>query len=306
MKKEKIKTLISFFIGIGVLLYIFKKIGWSNLSLITKVEPKCFIAASFFYIVTDILAAMMLFTLMPKEVRSLGFPSIFLAHLAGMLYSNATPGRVGYYYAAFSLARKAKVSKAGNIGLLTLFQGINFFVKAIATILAILYFSSLLIKDMLLGLVAIVVPIFFVFVILIFLYTNLPRRIIAEISFLKPLSLYLERMQNACKNVEKSRILAAIFLSFLGWLTMALQWYFIALSLGIKIDFLSVLMLQPLLTAIMFLPISPSGLGFTEGGSALLFKFLGFSLSEGVVFMILIRINSLMIDSFGILELCEK
>jgi len=61
-----------------------------------------------------------------------------------LLCSN--PGRVGYYYTAFSIAKKTKESRTKNIGLLTLMQGIGFFAKVISCLIAILYLSARLIS----------------------------------------------------------------------------------------------------------------------------------------------------------------
>lgn len=83
---------------------------------------------------------------------------------------------------------------------------------------------------------------------------------------------------------------------------MSLQWFLILVSLGVGVDFLMVLMLQPLLTTVMFIPISPGGLGVVEGGGALLFNLLGFGSESGAVFVLLVRFNSVLVDCLGLLD----
>jgi len=63
------------------------------------------------------------------------------------------------------------------------------------------------------------------------------------------------------------------------------------------------LMLQPLLTAVLLIPISPTGLGLAESESALIFSLLGMESGIGVAFLLLFRINSIFVDSIGLIDL---
>ena len=62
-------------------------------------------------------------------------------------------------------------------------------------------------------------------------------------------------------------------------------------------------MLQPLLTSIMFIPLTPSGIGVAESGSAILFNIIGFSSAIGVTFLLLQRLSAIIVDSFGLIDL---
>ena len=62
-------------------------------------------------------------------------------------------------------------------------------------------------------------------------------------------------------------------------------------------------MLNPLISVIMFVPISPTALGVAESGSALIFDLLGLQLGTGVAFLLLFRINSIAFDSVGLIDL---
>ena len=80
----------------------------------------------------------------------------------------------------------------------------------------------------------------------------------------------------------------------------------IAKSLNLDISVLMALFFQPVLATAMFIPISPGGLGFAEGGGALLFKILGYTPEAGAAFILLIRLNSILVDSIGLIDMRAK
>lgn len=300
---RRLKSIISTLIGISILFYIIFTLDAEKiLDLILRIRVGYFIIAGIFYFFVELSASILLKIAISRDIP---FIEILKSHLLGMLYSNATPGRVGYYYVAFSLARKSNSSRSEIIGILTLFQGLNFLVKIFLCMISAIYFSEFIVSQesrIYLFLIS-SFPIIIVIGILISIYTNILNRIIAGTPILNLILGYVEKMQYACREIEGGRIHRMILLLLIGWLLMGFQFYFISKSLNFDINYLAALMLQPLLTTITFVPISPSGIGIAEGGSSLLFKIIGLTLENGVAFMLLVRFNSILVDSLGLLDL---
>ena len=301
MKK---KNLITFGTGILILVYILYTLGPQRVfNAILSARPEYFLLAGLFYLLNEVVAALSLKVITSSRISLL---ELIISHMCGMFYSNATPGRIGYYYTAFSISKKTETSRSGNIGILTLFQGINFLIKVFLCIMALIYFSSFIVdtESRIYLLLVSLFPILGVFLIILALYTNFLNKILIGIPILRNFIEYIISMQDAVREVDREKMLKLIILSLFGWIFMSAQWFFLAISMGIKnFTYLTALMIQPLLTTIMFVPISPSGLGLAEGGSALLFRVVGLTPANGVAFMLLVRINSIFIDLFGIIDM---
>lgn len=303
---KKTKTAISFIIGIGILIYILWSLGFENiLNLLSKTRIEYFILAGIVYFIVEILGAFNIKIALNHKLR---LRKILPSHMCGMLYSALTPGRVGYYYTAFAISRKSGNSTSGNIGVLTVIQGIYFFTKVFICLLAVVYFSGFIINpesQHYLILVSIL-PVIFVIGIILAIYTNVMNRIFGRISFLQGVIKYITLMQDASRKIRKTELLEITMIGIIGWVFMSVQWFLLANALNIDIGFITVLMLQPLLTTVMFVPFSPGGLGITEGGSALLFSLVLKSPDAGVAgaaFMLLVRLNSIMVDSLGLIDM---
>ncbi len=301
MKK---KNLVAFGIGILILIFIIYTLEPRKiLDALLDVRIEYFLIAAVFYFLNEVMAALSLKIITASRISLL---EAIISHMCGMFYSNATPGRVGYYYTAFSISKKTETSRSVNIGVLTLFQGINFLVKVFLCILALVYFSSFIMnqESQIYLLLVSLFPILGVFLIFIALYTNISNKILNKIPILKNFLENVVLMQDAVRNVKKEKVLKLIVLALFGWIFMSAQWFFLAVSMNLEnFSYLTALMLSPLLTTVMFVPISPSGLGLTEGGSALLFELVGYTFEIGMAFMLLVRINSIFVDFFGIIDM---
>lgn len=308
-RKQTLKLAIAFGFGLLILVYLFWSMGFDNITrLFMRVRIEYFIYAAAVYFLSEVLAAFALKTALKSRIR---LRRILPSHMCGMLYSAVTPGRIGYYYTALAISKKTKESKTKNIGLLTLMQGIGFFVKVVSCLVAVLYLSANFInqasRDYLL--MASLVPILFVAVIVLILYTKVVNRMIARIPSMHFTLKHVMNLQHAVKEVSSGIILQLLLINFLGWFLVGLQWYYLALSLGLDISYWDAFMVQPLLSAVMFVPFTPSGLGITEGGSALLFALMmpqipsAEASAAGVAFVLLTRINSIAVDAIGLIDM---
>ena len=307
--KQTIKLAAAFGFGLAILFYLFWSMGFDNITrLFMEVKLEYFLYAAVVYFVSEILSSFALKTALKSKLR---LRTILPSQMCGMLYSAVTPGRVGYYYTAFALAKKTKESRTKNIGLLTLMQGIGFFAKVVSCLIAVMYLSARFInqasRDYLL--MASLVPILFVIIIALILYTKVVNRALTRVPSMQWALKHVITLQHAGKDVSKGIILQLLLINFIGWFLVGLQWFYLAKSLSLDISYWDAFMIQPLLSAVMFVPFTPGGLGITEGGSALLFALMMPQIpsveasAAGVAFILLTRINSIAVDALGLIDM---
>ncbi len=307
--KQKLRLVVTFAFGFLILAYLFWSMGVGNITrLLFAVRPDFFIYAAVAYFSCDVLSAYALKIVLNKKLR---MRRILPSHMCGMLYSAVTPGRVGYYYTAFALAKKSKESRSKNVGILTFMQGLMFLIKVLSCLIAVIYLSARLTnnesRDYLI--LASLVPMVIVVLIGVVLYTNLMNRVIARVGALRWTLKYVTNMQQAVKEVSGKIFLQLLLINILGWFLTGLQWFFLAQALSLSLTYWDAFMIQPLLSAVMFVPFTPGGLGITEGGSALLFTLMLTAMpsveakAAGVTFVLLTRINSMFVDAFGLIDM---
>jgi len=86
-----------------------------------------------------------------------------------------------------------------------------------------------------------------------------------------------------------------------SWMVKGFEWYLIGLALGIsRIPWLGYFLIHPLITALSFIPLTPSGLGFQEGGIVGILYLLGVDLKIGLAFALLARSLLILEDLIGI------
>jgi len=292
------RKIIPFILGFLLLGIVLFYTGIGNIvTIISETNLFYFFLAAVSCLIVEILAALKL-----KLVSHLNFPEIFLSHQGGMFLSQITPGRIGYLYTAYSLAKKENKSISAMVGLISLIQGLMIASKIFVLALALIYFSFLFEIPYYLFL-SFLTPVLAVIIIIFFLYSNTSKELLSKIFVLRKGVRYLELMQKSVKNVSKKVALEMVTLDLIGWLFYGLQFFLLINALGVSLSFLTCLMLQPLITAVLLIPISPTGLGLAESESALIFSLLGLESGIGVAFLLLFRINSIFVDSIGIIDL---
>ncbi|MFH1421032.1 MAG: lysylphosphatidylglycerol synthase transmembrane domain-containing protein [Candidatus Aenigmatarchaeota archaeon] len=297
---KHLKTLITLAIGVILLAALLYSIGIGAIAgLLSKTNILMFVAAGIAYTITEFMLALKLKITVPE----LSVKQIFLSSQGGMFFSNLTPGRAGYFYAAYSLAKKVQSSISEKLGLITLVQGLMMAMKVITLVIAFAYFSTFVTLPASLW-IAFIIPIAIVLLCVFILYTKVSHAVLARIPLLNRVVKYLDLMQSSAKAVSRKKMAQMFALDFLGWFFIGWQFYFLANALGIPMPYLTAFMLQPLLSAMMFIPISPAGLGLAEGGNVIIFLLLGFTAPQAIGFALLWRINNIVFDGItGIWDL---
>ena len=299
------KRILPVIIGFLILVIILYFVGFDSvITILSQINLFYFFIAAIVFFVVEILAALKL-----KLISKLKFSSIFLSHMGGMFLSQITPGRVGYAYTAYSIAEKEKRSISKMIGVIGLVQGVMIASKIFVIVLAFVYFSYISEIPFYLYL-AFITPILILFFVVFVLYTDKSKQLLLKIPFLKKTVKYTDLMQEAVKKIAKKTIVYMVLIDLMGWLLYGVMFYFLCISLNVHLSFLTCLMLHPILSALLFIPISPSALGIAESGSALVFSLLKAELDLlnsdifvfGVAFFLLLRINTIFVDSIGLID----
>jgi len=290
---DKKNIILPAIVGLALLIIIFINIGTKNIfSVFKNISLKYFFLAAFFYICSNLVASVKI-----SFFSKLKMKKIFFSHVGGMLLSQLTPGRIGYFYTSYSLAKKENKSVSSYIGIIGFLQAVSMFAKAMLTIFALIYFSRFFIIPSAVA-NAFWVPLLFILAMIVLLFTNIPNKILG-----KKFENNIKLLQQGVRKLGKPIIAKWLVLDFVAWLFLGAQWYFLARSVAIPIGYIFCLFLHPLITAIMFIPVSPTALGIAEGGMAVLFNLLKLGSASGVGFMVLIRINTFIADSVGLIDL---
>ncbi|MFH1420896.1 MAG: lysylphosphatidylglycerol synthase transmembrane domain-containing protein, partial [Candidatus Aenigmatarchaeota archaeon] len=285
------KTILSLIIGIIILAALFYSIGIEKIMLaLINIDLLLFTYAAIAFLAMELVLSMKLKVIAPEAK----IKEIFLSHEGGMFFSNLTPGRFGYFYAAYSLAKKTQTSISERIGLLTLIQGLTMVTKILILVVAFIYLSWIInIPSVLL--LAFAAPVAVVVLTILILYTRLSNHIISRIPLVGRIVRYLELMQNAARNVRRKDIIKLLSIDPLCWVLGTIQLALLAGALGMQMDILMVLFVSQIVSVLMFIPISPAGLGVTEGGGVILLLLLGFTAPQSVSLILLWRINSIVV-----------
>jgi uncharacterized protein (TIRG00374 family) len=124
-------------------------------------------------------------------------------------------------------------------------------------------------------------------------------RLLSKVPFLNNFAVNLSFFKDRSILIKNS-LDKILVLYLIGWFFATLQWYFLAKAIGIDISFFAIFLLHPLITILMFVPISPAGLGLMEGGVILVFSFFSISSAAAMAFSVLVRINILVVDLIGL------
>ena len=222
--------------------------------------------------------------------------------MGGMFMSQITPGRIGYYYTSYSLAKKERKSTSEKIGQLSLIQGVMMIFKVFIILLSIIYFSFVF-EIPYYFYISFITPLLIIFFIFYFLYYENSKNILLKYSFTRKFVKYLDIMRESIRKIRLKSILFLLLIDSIVWFLWGIIFMFLMKSIGVDLSFIYCLMLQPLFSALLFVPISPNALGLAESGGAIVFSLLGFVPTVGAVFIILFRLLSLIGDSIGILDL---
>ncbi|HMA05205.1 MAG TPA: flippase-like domain-containing protein [Methanomicrobiales archaeon] len=261
-------------------------------------SPLFLLLAMAFYLVNNLLMTYRLKRVLTFLGHKLRFRMTFSSHMAGMIFSDVTPARSGYLYAAYDLSRKgiplprAMVSVTGTYVFDLIF-------KSLIAALGILYFySSLFPLDarmyllLLFGFIA-------AGILLYAFITRAPQGVRGPLQRYRIFHLLFQYGDESRTLHRISPFILGI--SFLGWISRGFEWYCVAAALGIaSFSILDGLFLNPLLTLLSLIPVTPAGIGIQEAGIVGLFLLISIDRVAATSFALLTRAIEALIDAVGL------
>jgi uncharacterized protein (TIRG00374 family) len=312
--------MLRFLLQIVVMVIIIVALLWyvginSLLAILSSIKMEYLIAAFLAYFGINLLFAVRLKRVLGREGVRASLGRTLLAQYAGMLTSDVTPGRSGYFLTPVYLMDQnvpTSVSLSGILGI----QTIEFLFKVFGGVLALVF----LVKTASLSGTLFVVGVVGVVLMLagaVFLAAlSWSKRVIsffnriARSRFLARFAGGLigkleEYKQGAVKTRKAIPEIALLTLSC--WILKGFEWYFLGLALGItQIGWLGFFLLHPLVTALGFVPLTPSGIGFQEGAIVGVFVLLGMSMPQALAFALLSRVLLIVEDLVGVPQVAKS
>ncbi|MDP2846482.1 MAG: lysylphosphatidylglycerol synthase transmembrane domain-containing protein [Candidatus Methanoperedens sp.] len=301
---KKLRIFIQIIIGIAIIAFILRKLNINEVLLVIgRTDILYFILACLSYLCLNLVLSSRLFYLLTRIGYRIKYLPVFLSHMGGMIVGDITPGRSGYFLTPSILKKIEGVRITDGMACIFAPQGIEFILKVGGAVAAILYISTLpgVSKDVLTS--AVLGAIFLLIVGIIMLIISwqdegMSLKFIRKLPFLNKFTENLSAFKE--RNIQiKGNINAILLLYMIGWFFAALQWFYLGRALGIELPYYVFFLLHPLLTILMFVPLSPAGLGLMEGGAIVVFSFFGIPAAEGLAFSVLVRVSILLVDLIG-------
>ncbi len=303
MKKSNI--LIQIIIGIVIIFFILRQLNLGNVaSALKRTNPAYFLLACLSYVLLNIILASRLRYLLTRIGYRFKFTTVFFSHMGGMMVGDITPGRSGYFLTPSLLKKNAGSLITDGMACIFAPQGIEFILKVGGAVAAIIYISTLpgISNDLLVSAAAgaaILLVVGILMLIIAFRDEKITAKFLGRLPFFKNYAANLSSFKE--KNLGiKENMNAILVFTMTGWIFAALHWYFLGKALGLELTYFDFFLLHPLLTILMFIPVSLAGFGFLEGGAILVFSLFAISAEPAIAFIVLVRASILLVDLLGL------
>jgi uncharacterized protein (TIRG00374 family) len=305
MKRSKIISIIQGVIAIAILLFLFSIIDYQLfLSLLTNLDIRFILLAGLCYLLNNLLMAYRIKRILFTLGENLRYKLVFFSHMAGMLLSDFTPARSGYLYTAIAL-NKRDVPLEKGFSTITSTYLYDLTLKMIVALLGAYFIYSYVFAERL-SYALVITFLLILGVIIGYLIIMYPgeriRNLFQKREILKKILVF-----GAQSRAIQRYAPFILSISLVGWILRGLQWYMILLSMRqVFLTPFDALFLNPLLTLVSLIPLTPAGWGIQEAGIVFVFTALGSSATIAASFALINRFVEVGIDSIGIKEFFVK
>ena len=231
-------------------------------------------------------------------------------NLAGLLASDFTPARIGYFFTAFSISSRNKVPLEKTMAAIFGPQLFDFLIKvASAAILTAIIVSKIGANNILINIVIILAAFFGIVLAGLLVFWPPMVRILSPFErfpFVPKVFSFLRGMHEHSSSVfsVKWKIIA---ITAFTWMAKGLEWLLLAKAIGITItgnplyDLLFMMVFQGAITIIQFIP-GPTiaGAGASEVAFAIILLPFGVPFEASVTFGFLTRLTMIIVDVFSL------
>jgi uncharacterized protein (TIRG00374 family) len=266
--------------------------------ILLKLDWFFLILAGLCYLVNNIIMSIRLKKILAYLGSKIRFRIAFLSHMSGMLLSDVTPGRSGYLYVGLALTKKGVPLPRGLAAIMSTYI-YDLLFKISLALIAVYYLYST-ITGVPIGYIVYLIVILLLLIIAGYYLIMYPGPVLETFCEKNKYLQYILDLGEQSRAIQKISPYI-ISISFIGWLLRGLEWYFIALAIGsVAITVVDALLLNPLLTILSLIPVTPAGLGIQEAGIVGILVIMGISLTSATAFAFLTRFIEIVIDLIGL------
>ncbi len=299
----------------------------SLVTVLSQIKPEYFAFSFLAYFGINLLFALRLMRVLKKDGVQISLGKTLLAQYAGMLTSDVTPGRSGYFLTPVYL-RDQKVPTSKSLSSILGIQTIEFLAKVAGGIGAVIFlvetvpaeswlqFGSFagINSGLLIAGLGIALMLTGALVLAAFTWSQRAMSFfngIANSRFLKRftggLMGKLEEYKDSAQKTRRA-IPEIALITVACWVLKGFEWYFLGLALGItEIPLIGYFLLHPLVTALAFVPLTPAGVGVQEFGILGIFTvLLGVDPAIAGAFALLSRALLIVEDLIGVPQIARS
>lgn len=304
-KQRQMSLAVQVLIGLAILFFILHSLNLEKLIEVFSRTNLLFLGLGVLaYLTLNLINTFKLGLFVHVRENISKFKELFFINLAGMLASDVTPGRAGYFYTIILL--KDKIRKARGTAALMAFQLTELLVKVIGALVAFFFFINSLSNTKLssyffLAFALVVIGIVFIVLISFSQHSTLLFRWSKRFF---PSFLAFQEHARATKRV----FVLAFFMTLVGWFIRGSEWFFVAHAVGLNLGLFQAILLHPFITIFAFVPVSIAGLGIVEFAGITVVGNMGVAPMESaaetvLAFLLLDRVMNIFVDLLGLKRL---
>jgi uncharacterized protein (TIRG00374 family) len=296
---------IQFLIAAAIIILLVISIHPVALSqVLARVNPFYILLAMALYFATMLIMTYRLKGVLTFLGHKLRYRMVFSSHMAGMICSDVTPARSGYLYAAYELSQKGIPLSTAMVSVTSTYIFDLIFKCLVAAIGVMYFYSSIFPFDTRLF----IFMVFGLILLAVLAYSFITQAPPGLRSSLGKYRVFRLLFQYGDEGRTIHRIAPFILsISFLGWILRGLEWYCIAYAVGItSFSPADGLFLNPLLTLLSLVPITPAGIGIQEAGIVGILVLINVDSTSALGFAILNRFTEVLVDAIGLKSFLGK
>lgn len=282
--------------------------------IIAGANPWFFLLALCAYFSTVLLMTYRIRLILGKLHEKIGWKNSYMANAGGLLASDFTPARTGYFITPFLLSKNFGVPLEKGMVTIVSPQIAEFFLKALGAAGAIFVIASAvpqLSQNSIFMWLGVGMMLTFSSAMYLALFTPRFLELAQNFSFLPFAREGIGFITSLQAHREKVKALfPQIFLiSAITFLCKGTEWFLFAQAIGLKfaVDTPAIvifMVLQPLITVFQFVPFpTVAGLGISEGSAVASMSLLGVSPELAVAHVLLVRGGTMLVNSLGVFQL---
>jgi len=242
-----------------------------------------------------------------SKFHEISTKKVFWSHFFGYLIGQITPGKLGYFSMAYAF-KKDNIPYSLSSSVLILCQLISFIIQMILAGFCVIYLAGAVETT---GIIYMILILGWVLdaIILTLLFlkygawklTGLLKRLPKGIKLLN----FINGVNRDFSGIKRYSPVIFI-LTLFCWILSGIGWWAFGKALDVNLPIFVYILLNPLISSLTFVPITPAGIGIAEAGNVLIFSYLGIGAEKGFIFILLDRFTNLVISLLGLKVLLSK